>query len=71
MDPLSNTVSLIGGLQLSSDVVKYIIRAAGASKERRRLCEEVLACEFVLLQLQDWSDDVDEERQTEKHIMRL
>jgi hypothetical protein len=68
MDPLSTTASLIAVLQLSSDVVKYIIGAAGTSKERRRLREEVLACEFVLLQLQNRSDDVDEERQTEKFV---
>jgi hypothetical protein len=70
MDPLSFTASLIATLQLSSDIVKYIIGAAGASKERRRLREEIIACEFVLLQLQlqDQSDDADEERQTEGSV---
>ena len=68
MEPLSTTANLIAVLQLSSDVVKYIIGAVGASKERRRLREEVIACEFVLLQLQDRSDDVDEERQTETFV---
>ncbi|RYP11922.1 hypothetical protein DL767_011214 [Monosporascus sp. MG133] len=60
MDPLSTTASIIAILQLSSDVVKYIIGATGATKDRRRLREEILACESVLLQLQDHADDADE-----------
>ncbi|RYP52862.1 hypothetical protein DL768_002111 [Monosporascus sp. mg162] len=60
MDPLSTTASIIAILQLSSDVVKYIIGATGATKDRRRLREEILACESILLQLQDHADDADE-----------
>ncbi|RYP09021.1 hypothetical protein DL764_001517 [Monosporascus ibericus] len=60
MDPLSTTASIIAILQLSSDVVKYIIGAKGATKDRRRLREEILACESILLQLQDHADDADE-----------
>ncbi|RYP43045.1 hypothetical protein DL770_011882 [Monosporascus sp. CRB-9-2] len=60
MDPLSTTASIIAILQLSSDVVKYIIGATGAVKDRRRLREEILACESILLQLQDHADDADE-----------
>ncbi|KAI1119851.1 hypothetical protein F5Y10DRAFT_259507 [Nemania abortiva] len=59
MDPLSAATSIIAILQLSSDVVKYIIGATGAAKTRRRLREEILSCEFVLLQLQDHADDAD------------
>ncbi|KAI0421681.1 ankyrin repeat-containing domain protein [Xylaria grammica] len=59
MDPLSTTASVIGVLQLSSDVVKYIIGATGAAKARRSLREEILSCEAVLLQLQDHADDAE------------
>ncbi|KAI1735944.1 hypothetical protein F4680DRAFT_276207 [Xylaria scruposa] len=60
MEPLSTTTSIIAILQLSSDVVKYIIGATGATKARRSLREEILSCELVLLQLQDHADDPDE-----------
>jgi len=59
MDPLSATASIIAMLQLSSNVVKYILGATGATKERRRLREEILAYESILLQLQDHADDAD------------
>ncbi|KAK3391226.1 hypothetical protein B0H63DRAFT_411349, partial [Podospora didyma] len=59
MDPLSVSASIIAVLQLSSDVFKYVIGAAGAAKERRRLRTEIIACESVLLQLQDVTDDAD------------
>ncbi|RYP13523.1 hypothetical protein DL765_006845 [Monosporascus sp. GIB2] len=59
MDPLSTTASVIAVLQLSSDVFKYIIGATGAAKDRKRLREEIVACETVLLQLQDHADDAD------------
>ncbi|KAE8442846.1 hypothetical protein EG329_002588, partial [Mollisiaceae sp. DMI_Dod_QoI] len=68
MDPLGAAASLIAIIQLSSNVVNYIIGAAGASKERRRLREEIIACELVLLQLQDQSDDANEERQPRKSM---
>ncbi|KAI0549032.1 ankyrin repeat-containing domain protein [Xylaria curta] len=60
MEPLSTTTSIIAILQLSSDVVKYIIGATGATKARRNLREEILSCELVLLQLQDHADDPNE-----------
>ncbi|KAI0973656.1 ankyrin repeat-containing domain protein [Xylaria arbuscula] len=59
MDPLSVTASIIAVLQLSSDVINYIICATGATKARRSLREEILCCETVLLQLQDHADDSD------------
>ncbi|KAI1426617.1 ankyrin repeat-containing domain protein [Xylaria sp. FL1777] len=59
MDLISTAASIIAILQLSSDVVKYIIGATGAAKARRSLREEILSCEFVLLQIQDHLDDAD------------
>src|SRR5262245_16833216 len=64
MDPVSTTASVITILQLSSDVVKYIIGATGATKERRRLREEILACESILIQLYDHADTDDANRGT-------
>lgn len=61
MDPLSSAASIITVLQLSTDVVKYIIRVTGHSKDRKRLREEVLACESILLCLQDNVDDPNQE----------
>ncbi|RYP53496.1 hypothetical protein DL768_001533 [Monosporascus sp. mg162] len=60
MDPLSTTASVIAVLQLSSEVVKYVNSAAGATKERARLRKEVRACEDILQQLKDEADDSDE-----------
>lgn len=59
-DPLSVTASIIAVLQLSSDVVKYINAAAGSAKERKRLRDEVRACEYILRQLKDDVDDSEE-----------
>lgn len=53
MDGLSAAASVIAVLWLSSEVVKYINAAAGATKERRRLREAVRACGSVLQQLKD------------------
>jgi hypothetical protein len=59
MDPLSATSCVITILQLSSDVVKYITGVAGATKERTRLREEIIACQTILFRLQDHYDDAD------------
>ncbi|KAH8586052.1 ankyrin repeat protein, partial [Bisporella sp. PMI_857] len=59
MDPFSTTASIIAVLQISSDVIKYTLGATVATKERRRLREEILACESILLQLQDHADNAD------------
>ncbi|KAK3377238.1 hypothetical protein B0T24DRAFT_592853 [Lasiosphaeria ovina] len=56
MDGLSAAASVIAVLQLSS-VFKYVNSAAGATKERQRLREGVRACESVLQQLKDQTDD--------------
>ena len=61
MDPLSTTVSVIAVLQLS-EVVKYIDSAAGATKERKRLREELRACETILQQVKDKADDLEESK---------
>ncbi|KAI3573689.1 hypothetical protein IWW34DRAFT_872697 [Fusarium oxysporum f. sp. albedinis] len=58
--PWSAAEQRIAVLQHSSDVVKYVIGATGATKERRQLREEIIACESILLQLQDHADDADE-----------
>ncbi|KAI1331250.1 ankyrin repeat-containing domain protein [Xylariaceae sp. FL0255] len=71
MDPLSATASLVSVLQLCSDVVKYIISATGSTKARRRLREEILSCEFVLLQLQDHADDANGDTVWPKRIKTL
>jgi hypothetical protein len=59
-DPLSTTASIIAIVQLSSAVVEYINGVRGATKERKRLRDEVRACEFILQQLKDDADDTEE-----------
>ena len=59
MDGLSAASSIIAVIQLSTEVFKYIVTSVGATKERRRLREELQACESTLLQLQDSVDDAD------------
>jgi tRNA uridine 5-carbamoylmethylation protein Kti12 len=68
MDPLSVTGSVIAVVQLSAEVVQYINLAAGATKERKRLRNEIQACDDILQQLKDeanepeagkaWSDTI-------------
>ncbi|KAJ9412638.1 hypothetical protein QL093DRAFT_2548541 [Fusarium oxysporum] len=60
MDPLSTTASIIATIQLSSEVVKYVNAAAGATNLRKRLREEVRTCEYILQQLKDGADDSEE-----------
>lgn len=60
MDPLSATASIIAVIQLSTEVVKYIGTTAGATRERKRLRDEVRACEYILQQLKDEADDSEE-----------
>ena len=59
-DPLSTASSIIAVIHLSSTVVKYIITATGASKDRKKLREEVRACEAILQQINDDADDTEE-----------
>lgn len=60
MDPLSTAASVISVLELSAKVVKYINSAAGATKERKRLREELRGCGNILQELKDEADDSDE-----------
>jgi hypothetical protein len=60
MDPLSTTASVIAILQLSAKVVQYITTAIGATKDRKRLRDEVRACSNILQQLKDEADDSEE-----------
>jgi predicted nuclease with TOPRIM domain len=60
MDPLSITASIIAIIQISSDIVSYVNGATGATKERKRLRDEVRACEFILQRLNDEASDVEE-----------
>ncbi|TPX07668.1 uncharacterized protein E0L32_010666 [Thyridium curvatum] len=60
MDPLSITASVIAIIQLSSEVVGFIGSAAGASKTRRLLREEIQACDKILQDIKDEADDSEE-----------
>jgi hypothetical protein len=70
-DPLGTTASIIAIIQLSSDVVKYINRVGGATKERKRLRDGVRACEFILQQLKDDADDTEEGKAWSETIKAL
>jgi hypothetical protein len=70
-DPLSTTASIIAIIQLSSAVVEYISGARGAMKERKRLRDEVRACEFILQQLKDDADDAEEGKAWSETIKAL
>jgi hypothetical protein len=71
MDPLSTAASIIAIIQLSSDVVSYVSGATGATKERMRLRDEVLACELVLQQLKDEVHDTEEGKKWSETISAL
>ncbi|KAF5543309.1 ankyrin repeat domain-containing protein [Fusarium mexicanum] len=53
MDPLGATASIIAILQLSTTATHYVVSAKGATKQQRRLHEEIRGCEGMLLQLKD------------------
>jgi hypothetical protein len=59
MDGLSAAASIVAVVQLTAEVTKYIIGVAGASKDRQRLLDEILACEALLLRLRDYSKGTD------------
>ncbi|KAK1752339.1 hypothetical protein QBC47DRAFT_69893 [Echria macrotheca] len=60
MDPLSAAASVAGIIQLSNKLIAFINSAVGASKERKALRERLRACEVILNQLKDESDDAEE-----------
>ena len=70
-DPLSTTASIIAVIQLSSKVVKYVSTAGGATKDRKRLGDEVRGCEFILQQLKDDTDNTDEGKKWSEAIKTL
>ncbi|KAF5616930.1 ankyrin protein [Fusarium sp. NRRL 25303] len=53
MDPLGATASIIAILQLSTAATHYLVSVKGATKQQRRLHEEIRGCEDTLLQLKD------------------
>jgi hypothetical protein len=71
MDPLSISIGILTVLQLSSDVLVYLIAVKGASKCRKRLHEQILACQFVLLQVQDQVNDGNEAKPLEGRYTSL
>jgi hypothetical protein len=71
MDPLSTTASVIAIIQLSSEVVKYVNGAAGATAERKRLRDEVRSCESILQRLKDEADDAEEGKMWSETIKAL
>lgn len=71
MDGLSAAASITAVLQLSSSVVKYINAATGATTERKRLREEVRACQSILQQLKDDADDSEEGKAWSETIKAL
>jgi len=60
MEPLGAAASIISVIQLSSEVIKIISAATGATKERKHLREEVRACAYTLERLKDEVDDAEE-----------
>ncbi|KAF2183470.1 ankyrin [Zopfia rhizophila CBS 207.26] len=71
MDPLSTTASIISIIQLSTVVVNYISAAAGATKDRKSLRDGVRACEYILQQLKDEADDLEEGKAWSETIKAL
>jgi len=64
MEPLSTAASVISIIRISCEVIKYVSADSGATKERKRLRDEVRACEFVLKHLKEDEADEFEERET-------
>lgn len=71
MDGLSNAASIIAVIQLSSEVVGFVGTAIGATKQRKRLREEIQTCQNVLQQLKDEADESEEGKAWVKTINAL
>jgi len=71
MDPLNTTASVITVLQLFSKVVQYIKSAAGATKQRKGLRDELRQCENILQYLKDEADDSEEGKAWSETIKAL
>ncbi|KAK4216221.1 ankyrin repeat-containing domain protein [Rhypophila decipiens] len=59
MDPIGITASLLALIKLAGGVAQYIASAAGAPTARRKLREEIMACEHVLQDILYESNDFD------------
>ncbi|KAF5723133.1 ankyrin repeat domain-containing protein [Fusarium mundagurra] len=68
MDPLGATASIIAILQLSTATTLYLLSATGATKQQRRLHEEIRGCEDMLFRLKDILEN---ERQDPTHASRI
>lgn len=71
MEALGAAASIIAVLELSGKVLSHIRSAKGATKERKRLRDEVQACDDILQQLQDDAEDSDEATAWSKKIAAL
>jgi len=71
MDGLSATVSVVAVIQLSSEVIKHKNSAAGSTKERKRLRDEIRACKFILEQINDEVNDAEEGSTWSKTVKAL
>ena len=71
MDGVSAAASIIAILELSSEVIKYVNSARGASRERKALREELRSCESILHQLKDNVDDSEEGKAWSKTLAAL
>ncbi|OAP56393.1 hypothetical protein AYL99_09572 [Fonsecaea erecta] len=71
MDGLSDAASLIAVIKLSCEVIGFVGTASGATKERKRVREEVQACQTILQQLKDEADESEEGQTWTKIINAL
>lgn len=71
MEALGAAASIIAVLEVSGKVLSHIRSAKGATKERKRLRDEVQACDDILQQLQDDADESDKDAACSEKITAL
>ncbi|KAI4599545.1 hypothetical protein KJ359_001992 [Pestalotiopsis sp. 9143b] len=71
MEALGAAASIIAVLEVSGKVLSHIRSAKGATKDRKRLRDEVQACDDILQQLQDDADDPGEDMAWSEKITAL
>ncbi|KAI0138761.1 hypothetical protein BJ166DRAFT_175404 [Pestalotiopsis sp. NC0098] len=71
MEALGAAASIIAVLEVSGKVLSHIRSAKGATKDRKRLRDEVQACDDILQQLQDNADDPGEDMAWSEKITAL
>ncbi|OAL26569.1 hypothetical protein AYO22_04180 [Fonsecaea multimorphosa] len=71
MDGLSDAATIIAVIKLSCEVVGFVGTAIGATKERKRVREEVQACQTILQQLKDEAEESEEGQRWAKIIKAL